>query len=323
VLIDGADQLAEPSWSADNALMMTVARAPRAELRLLNADGSSPRALQVPESFVVGTAWSPDGKWIAYTGFADSPPPHVAAIDVATGRVQKLYDLGADESVAMRWMADSRGLILVDTFQRPPENRRVVFRAVDLTGKMTVLREIPLGPAPSGAIAVDESTALVMQNAQAGYRVVRLTGDTPDRELPLRSSDSSPLMVTPDGQWAVARRAPSPGSGATGTVLELARVNGTDRWTISLPFISTAAPRVIPGTDSLIVIEARRQDGVDPGVYLVSAGTQAVRKLFTFSPQYGPPELTVSPDGRRLLYLTWESVPPQVLTMDVSARGGL
>ena len=87
-----------------------------------------------------------------------------------------------------------------------------------------------------------------------------------------------------------------------------------------LPEVETTVrglSRVIKGR-RIERVEARRPDG-ESGVYLASASTQIVRKLFTYSPQFAPPELAVSADGRQLVYLLWESVPPAVLTMDVSA----
>jgi hypothetical protein len=110
------------------------------------------------------------------------------------------------------------------------------------------------------------------------------------------------------------------GEGAQGTVLELVRVDGSGSKEISLPFVAAGGnnPRMLRGGNDLVVVEARRPDG-ESGVYLVSASTQIVRKLFTYTSQFAPPELAVSADGRQLVYLLWESVPPAVLTMDVSA----
>ena len=98
------------------------------------------------------------------------------------------------------------------------------------------------------------------------------------------------------------------------------RVDGSARKSIPLPFVAAGGnnPRMLRGGNDLVVVEARRPDG-ESGVYLVSASTRIVRKLFTYTSQFAPPELAVSADGRQLVYLLWESVPPAVLTMDVSA----
>ena len=159
-----------------------------------------------------------------------------------------------------------------------------------------------------------------MSNVQAGYRVVQLSGDGAEHDV-LSSRPSDPTaLLSPDGQWLILRRNPSPGEAAQGTVLELVRVDGSARKSIALPFLAAGGnnPRMLRGGSDLVVVEARRPDG-ESGVYLASASTQIVRKLFTYSPQFAPPELAVSADGRQLLYLLWESVPPAVLTMDVSA----
>jgi Tol biopolymer transport system component len=324
-VVDGADTLSDPSWSPDGKLMMIVARgAPRAELRILNADGSPQRTVPLPENFAYGTAWSPDQRWIAYIGSGEKPPARIAAIELASGRSRPLYDLTNNQFVSFRWFGDSRAIVLAETFDRPENTRRVAFRTVDLDGKTAPLREFPLGPPPSVGLLIDDATAIVMQNRQTGYRLMRLNGDGAERDVLAGRAGDSPGAVSQDGQWLTVRRAPVGAEGAQTSVLELTRVDGSAHRTIPVPFLTAGGnnPLVVPGGNDLIVVEARRPDG-DSGVYLLSANTQAVRKLFTYSPQFGPPQLTISPDGRSLVYLITESVPPSLLTMDLAvARGG-
>ena len=321
VLAEGVDALMDPTWSPDGKLMMAGARGAHAELRILNADGSPQRAIPLPEIFANNTAWSPDQRWVAYIGSSETLPAHIAVVELSTGRSQRLYDLTGNQTVALRWLADSRKLVLTETFGRPETGRRVAFRLLDLAGTTTLLREFPLGAAPSAGLAVDDTTAVVMENAQNGYRVVRLNDSGNGLDVPPAGGSNSPatLGLSADGQWLTLRHAP-PADGTQGIVLEVERVDGSARKTIQLPFLPASGnnPRVLPGANDLLVLEARRPDG-ESGLYLVSARTLAVRKLFTYASQYAPPELAVSPDGRTLLYLIWESVPPAVLTMDLSA----
>jgi Tol biopolymer transport system component len=319
VLVDGADLLETPSWSPDGTLLLTVARGPRTELRILTADGSPQRTIPLPENHATSAVWSPDQRWIAYTGFSEKPPPHVAVVEVATGRSRPLHDLGDQQVVALRWLADSRSFVLAETFNQPENSRRVVFRTMDLSGRTSVLREFPLGPPPNNGLPIDETRAVVMQDAVSGYRLVRLHGGDGEREIMLSRPGDTPAVMSQDGQWLTLRRVASSTEGAPAYVLELARLDGTSRSTVHVPFVPMGFnPSVVPGGRGIIVLEAGRQD-VDPGVYLVSPDTEAVRKLFTYSTQYGPPEVVVSPDGRRLLYLVWESVPRLVMTIDLAA----
>jgi Tol biopolymer transport system component len=322
VVEDGADVLLDPSWSPDGTRMATMARVPpHAELRIRNSDGSPQRTWPLSEIFASSTAWSPDQRWIAYIGSSDGPTAHVGVVEVATGQTRQLYEFTPNQSIALRWLADSRRLVLTETSGRPDsDTRRVSFRTVDLDGQGTLLKEYPLGPAPSTGIAIDDTTAVVMSNVQTGYHLVRLSGAGAERDVLSSRPSDPPALLSSDGQWLIQRRNPSPGESAPGTVLELVRVDGSARKSIPLPFVAAGGnnPRMLRGGNDLVVVEARRPDG-ESGVYLVSASTQIARKLFTYSSQFAPPELAVSADGRQLVYLLWESVPPAVLTMDLSA----
>jgi Tol biopolymer transport system component len=321
ILGEGVDALMDPAWSPDGKLMSAMARGAHAELRILNGDGSTQRSIALPEAFAQLTTWSPDQRWIAYLGSSDTPPLHISVVEVATGRVQSIYDLTGNQSVTLRWLADSRRLVLTETFGRPDSARRVAFRTLDVAGATALLKEFPLGPSPAAGLAIDDTTAVLIENPQRGYRIVHLNGSGTDREVPPQGS-SPPASIgalSPDGQWVTLRHAP-PADGTQAMAVDLDRLDGSAHKAIQLPFIASGGtnPRVIPGSNDLLVVEARRQDG-DTGIYLVSSSTQAVRKLMTSSPQFAPPELALSPDGRKLVYLVWESVPASAVTMDLSA----
>jgi Tol biopolymer transport system component len=91
--------------------------------------------------------------------------------------------------------------------------------------------------------------------------------------------------------------------------------------TIELPFFAAPGytPFVLPGGGELIVAEAFGQ-GHDPAVYRVNVATRGAEKLFSVpaGPFYRP-DFAISPDGRTLLYVTSEVLPPRLFTMDLSA----
>lgn len=322
LLADDADQLLEPSWSPDGSLMMVIGRTTlHAELRLLRAGGSNARTIVLPEIYAYGAAWSPDQQHVAYVGLSDTDLPRVSVVDLTTDKSSPLVDLKADENVSsLRWLPDSRTLVMTETIGRADTGRRVAFRKIDLDGATTMLREIALGPLPSVGMAIDDTTAIVKQNAQDGYHAVRLKGDGPDRDvLPAPPSNASTASLSADGKWLMLQRGPGPGESGATRVIEIVRVDGSDHRTIPVPFQLGVNPKIIPGSTDLIAVEARQANG-EAGVYLLS-GAQGPRQLFTYSSQNLPPELAISPDGRTLLYLVAENVPPSVRTMDVSGTG--
>ncbi len=283
----------------------------------------APRTIPLPEQYAYGSAWSPDQKRVAYIGLSDTDRPRVAVVDFATGRSASIYEIANEQSVSLRWLADSRGLVLTEMFGRPDTARRVVFRTVDLDGTTTVLREIALGQSSSVGLGVDDDVAVVKPGPQDGYRVVHLKGDGPDRDLlPSPPRGASLASLSADGQWLTLRHDPAPADGTMGTILELVRVDGGAHHAVSVPFQVGVNPKIIPGGPAeLLVLEASRP-GEDSGVYVVSGATQPPRKLFAYSMGNAPPELAISPDGRTLLYVIWETVPPSVRTMDLSAVRG-
>jgi len=317
VLADDAELLVEPSWSPDGAWMMTVARTtPHAELRLQRPDGSGARTISLPDPYAIGPTWSPDSKRIVYVGLSDTEASRVSTVDLASGKVDRLYELRADENVVCRWLPDSRTLMLTETIGRPDTGRRVAFRKIDLSSATSVLREITLGALPSSGVSVDDTTAIVRQNGQDGYHAVRLDGGGLDREIvPAPPRDATGAVLSADAKWLVFRHGPA--AGQSGSVIELYRVDGSDHRTIAVPFQQALNPKAIPGGTDLIVFEAPRPTG-DSGAYLIS-GTQPPRQLFTFLSQNAPPDVAISPDGRTLLYLMFETIPPSLRTMDVSA----
>jgi len=325
VLFESADRLAAPVWSPDGQTIAAIQCAGGApcELRLLNPNGSLRHTLGLAETNAAGIAWSPDQRWLSYTGSPPNQLQRLVAIELATDRVVPLVDMRQGIPGAVFWLPDSRGL-LVSASAVNGTNRRISFRIVDVSGGSTPLRELALGDAPNGAVAIDASTALVASSSSHDYHLASLVGDSPDRViLPGVNSSDSALSVSPDRQWLAVRRSGS-GAGTVGmNVVDLCRVDGSERVTIDLPFFATPGPSgvvILPGAKQLLVVEALRQDA-DPSVYLVTVATRAVRKVFTYPARparLGGPEVAVSPDGRTVLFAMWEALTPSFSTMNLS-----
>jgi Tol biopolymer transport system component len=57
----------------------------------------------------------------------------------------------------------------------------------------------------------------------------------------------------------------------------------------------------------------------DVGVYAITVDTKAVQKLFTIPIPSFTGELSLSPDGKTVLYVTNDVTTPRVYTMDLSS----
>ena len=53
-------------------------------------------------------------------------------------------------------------------------------------------------------------------------------------------------------------------------------------------------------------------------MYFVNASANSTTKLFTYSVMGRPAEFTLSPDGRTLLYLLTEQLPPSISAIDIA-----
>jgi Tol biopolymer transport system component len=321
LLFESGDRITGPLWSPDGktiAIVRCVAATP-CELRLLNPDGTLRQTLPLEDVSAEFAAWSPDQRWVSYVGRAQNQL-RLVALELATGRVASL---GLATPGAVSWMSDSKSVI-VSELKGSDTDRRVSFRRMEITGESKPLREVGLDDWLRVATAIDASTALVASIAERGYRLVPLTGDGPGRRI-LQDIEASPVQpaLSADRQWLAVRRSPGSADSTRMASIELCRADGSQRTTIDLPFFVAPGPTsiaILPGGKELIVTEFIRQDG-DPGVYVVTVATKAVRKLFTYPARFarsGGPTIAIGPDGRTLLYTMSEPVPPTISTMDLS-----
>jgi Tol biopolymer transport system component len=310
LLFESGDQLTSPAWSPDGKTIAIV-RCPGGapcELQLLNGEGAPQRTVPLTEGFATGVAWSPDQRWISYLG---APPARFAALDLATGRVAQLADMRQSPGGTASWLPDSQHVILAESRGNQAE-RHVLFQQIDLSGKSKLLLDLSLTGAGT-ATAIDASTAVIARSPGPEYRLVSL-GDGAERVILAGSEGTSPLPVlSRDRQWLAVRRGAS--------VLDVLRIDGSSRVTIELPFViagDQASVAILPDANELLVIEAPRADA-EPGVYRVTAASKAVKRLFTYSGRATRAEMSMSPDGRTMLFTTAEALPTSIATMDLAS----
>src|SRR5262249_40389038 len=103
--------------------------------------------------------------------------------------------------------------------------------------------------------------------------------------------------------------------------IEIVSPDGSGRTTIELPFSmlnGATGLRMSPDGASAIVVGLPWVEEKDVGVYLVTLDTKAVKKLFSIPIPAFTGELSLSPDGKSVLYVTNDLTTPRVYTMDLS-----
>ena len=289
---------------------------------MLNADGSPHHALTLAETSVTGLAWSPDARWVSYTGAPANQAPHLVAIELATDHVVPLGDMRQSVPGFVLWTPVSV-LLVVSDLSCCGGAWTMSFRLVAVKGSSTRLREVPVGDPPGYAMPIVASTALVSRTASRDVRLVSLSDESPERVLLTNVELFAAPVVSSDRQWLAVRRSADPLDATGLNVIELCRVDGSARTTTVLPFRmapGAASLAILPGAQAFLVAEAWGPTA-DPGVYLVPVAAKDLRKLFTYPSRpgrSGPPDLAMSADGHTVAAAMWDGMKPSFTTIDLS-----
>jgi Tol biopolymer transport system component len=322
LLADSLDQLTEPVWSPDGALIAAASCVPaRCDLRLGRFDGSVIKMIPLPDRYGGGNAWSPDQRWVAYVGGPPNGERHVNVIDVATGQVQQLSTVRSP-TVSIVWSADSRALIVSSTVGGTGAGRHATIERVEIGSQPRALREVALGASPSGGNAISSTTAVFYRGGE--LKRVGLEGDSSETVLiPKQTVRYSGFFTTaPDQKRLAFRRTRDGDVDGDLSIIEVMNADGSGRVTIEVPFAMLNGPaslRFLPGGTQLIATALPSSKERNIGVYVVGVDTKTVKKLFTIPIMSFTNELAVSPDGRTILYVANETMTPRVFTMDLSS----
>jgi len=322
LLADSLDQLTEPVWSPDGALIAAASCVPaRCDLRLGRADGSVVKMIPLPDRYGGGNAWSPDQKWVAYVGGPPNGERHINVIDVSTGQVQQLSTLRAP-TVSLMWSSDSHALIVSSIVGGTGSGRKATIERVEIGSQPRTLRDVALGAAPSAGSAVSMKTAVLFRGGE--LKRVGLEGDSSEAVLIPKQAVrySNFFTTTPDQERIAFRRTRDGDVDGDLSIIEVMNPDGSGRVTIEVPFAMLNGPsalRFMPGGTQLIATALPTSKERNIGVYSVSIDTKTAKKLFTIPIQSFTNELAVSPDGRTILYVANETMTPRVFTMDLSS----
>lgn len=308
----------EPIWSSDGrtiSLMRFVG--PVCEFTTMNADGSSPRSIAIGKAGeCVSASWTRDQSWIVFTNYRPNDRSMITAYEVATGQFRELHPLPENNA---EWVLDDKVVVLAAVVGTAGEPRHAVVSQIDLTGKITLLRDLVIDEA-GAVIPLDRTRALVMRDRPRDFRVVSLADGEEKMLLPARGDFVNPRpSLSADRQWVAFQVSPGRGDNTRLSALELVRLDGSERRSIELPFGVEAWTKIAiaPGAAAVVVVERRGQNQAS-GVYLVDVAKKVTSKLFGYLPMGRFPDIVLSPDGRTLVYLLTETPPPTVSAIDIS-----
>lgn len=190
-----------PVWSPDGKQILfslgVYFRAPgrpRAEVGVINADGTDFRAIVADEANNGFGSWSPDGRQIVY-----KKDNHLVVLTLATGASKNLTELGPQHDNFPQW-SPKGDLIMFTSDRDGDEDFRLYLVRPDGTG----LRTLTDSPGDAHSIWSPDGQWIVFSSARMGFKDERALSEQipqPYGELFMIRPNGTGLRQLTDNQW--------------------------------------------------------------------------------------------------------------------------
>lgn len=299
VVVDGLSGPPTPLWSPTGTSFSVFNNDPaRPEIHIYRSSGELRKRIRLPQAQGNGGEWSADERWILYRGPLGAADRRLVVVSTTSDSTMLLAPLEPLGHWPMVWSEGSQHILML---RRPPSAsaRSTTIESVDLEGNTRVLHRAndTSGPVNDSLFYEKRGNAFFVGHFANPAREYKL--------IPEEAGYLSSPAFSRDREWVAFRRNPAGDNNSALTVLEVMRLDGSGRTKITLPFPAAPGednPQFVPGAQALIVTEDGRGTA-SPGMYLVSIATGEVKRLASVSSEIRvQPQVSVSPDGTKVLF---------------------
>ncbi len=285
---------------------------------MMNADGSNQRTVFTGgySTFRANTQhWSPDGRYIAFSD-NDQTVRSVQLFELATGKTRAITQPKV-AALQLRWRADSRAIISCQATGGDFQHPQTTIHEVMLDGTDRTLFDLD-GKVGTGTGCWFVGDSGVFVPASGSYGTFRSGELKPfvDTVPSARRSGGGEWVhaISDDGRWFARQSLTDP----TQQTIDILAFDGKTRFTVKQPFPhGRGTERLFDHNGRNIIAVSGATAASASTIYAIPVDGSAPRTIVTLAPGSHVGEISISPDGKTLLYSTSGAITTTLLDVDL------